>query len=43
MNKLKEGEILEELRRRGGIFEDPCPKSEGFIDKLIDLLSKKKS
>lgn len=43
MNKLKEGEILEELRRRGGIFEDPCPKSEGFIGKLIDLFSKKKS
>lgn len=25
------------------IFEDPCPKSEGFIGKLIDLFSKKKS
>ena len=43
MNKLKEGEILEELRRCGKIFEDPCPKSEGFIGKLIDLFSKKKS
>ena len=32
-----------ELRRRGTIFEDPCPKSEGFIGKLIDLFSKKKS
>lgn len=43
MNKLKEGKILEELRRRGKIFEDPCPKSESFIGKLIDLFSKKKS
>ena len=25
------------------IFEDPCPKSEGFIGKLIDLFLKKKS
>ena len=31
-----------ELRRRGTIFEDPCPKSEGFIGKLIDIFSKKK-
>ena len=29
----KENKILEELRRRGTIFEDPCPKSEGFIGK----------
>ena len=42
MNK-KEDKILEELRRRGKIFEDPCPKSEGIIDKLIDLFLKKKS
>ena len=35
--------ILDELRRRGKIFEDPCPKSEGFIGKLIDLFLKKKS
>ena len=42
MNK-KEDKILEELRRRGTIFEDPCPKSEGIIDKLIDLFLKKKS
>ena len=42
MNKLKEGKILEELRHRGGIFEDPCPKSEGIIDKLIDIFSKRK-
>ena len=39
----KENKMLEELRRHGDIFEDPCPKSEGFIGKLIDLFSKKKS
>lgn len=38
----KENKILEELRRRGGIFEDPCPKSESIIGKLIDIFSKKK-
>ena len=38
-----DSKILDELRRRGKIFEDPCPKSEGFIGKLIDLFSKKKS
>lgn len=41
--ETKDSKILEELRRRGTIFEDPCPKSEGFIGKLIDLFSKKKS
>jgi len=39
----KNSKILDELRRRGTIFEDPCPKSEGFIGKLIDLFLKKKS
>lgn len=39
----KDNKILDELRRRGKIFEDPYPKSEGFIGKLIDLFSKKKS
>lgn len=39
----KESKILDELRRHVTIFEDPCPKSEGFIGKLIDLFSKKKS
>lgn len=39
----KDNKILEELRRRGTIFEDPCPKSLNFIGKLIDLFSKKKS
>ena len=38
-----ENKILEELRRRGTIFEDPCSKSEGFIGKLIDLFLTKKS
>ena len=35
----KDNKILEELRRRGKIFEDPCLKSEGFLGKLIDLFS----
>ncbi len=39
----KESKILDELRRRGTIFEDPCPKSESIIGKLIDLFLKKKS
>lgn len=39
----KDNKLLDELRRRGTIFEDPCQKSEGFIGKLIDLFSKKKS
>lgn len=39
----KDNKILDELKRRGTIFVNPCPKSEGIIDKLIDLFSKKKS
>ena len=39
----KESKILDELRRRGTIFEDPCPQSESIIGKLIDLFLKKKS
>lgn len=39
----KDIKILDELRRRGKIFEDPCPKPEGIIGKLIDLFSKRKS
>ena len=39
----KDSKILDDLRRHGKIFEDPCPKSEGFIGKLIDLFLKKKS
>lgn len=38
----KDNKILDELRRRGTIFEDPCPKLESFIGKLIDIFSKKK-
>ena len=38
-----DNKILDELRRHGKIFEDPCPKSESFMEKLIDLFSKKKS
>ena len=41
MNK-KEDKILEELRRRGKIFEDPGPKSESILGKLIDIFSKRK-
>ncbi len=41
MNK-KEDKILEELRRRGKIFEDPCPKPESILGKLIDIFSKRK-
>ena len=38
-----ENKILEELRRRGQIFVDPCPMPVGFLGKSIDLFSKKKS
>lgn len=38
----KDNKILEELRRRGTIFEDPCPKPESFIGKLICIFTKKK-
>lgn len=37
-----DNKILDELRRCGGIFEDPCPKSESIIGKLIDIFSKRK-
>ena len=39
----KDNKILDELRRHVKIFEDPCPKSESIIGKLIDLFLKKKS
>lgn len=39
----KDNKILDELRRRGTIFEDPCPMPVDFLGKLIDLFSKKKS
>lgn len=38
----KESKLLEELRRRGGIFEDPAPKGGGITGWLIDLFTKKK-
>ena len=42
MNNI-DNKILDELRRHGKIFGDPCPKSESIIGKLIDLFLKKKS
>ena len=39
----KDSIILDELRRYGKIYEDLCQKSESFIDKLIDIFSKRKS
>ena len=41
MNK-KENKILEELRRGGGIYEDPAPEVGGFTGWLISLFTKKK-
>ena len=37
-----ENKILEELRRRGKIYEDPAPEVGGIIGWLISLLTKKK-
>ena len=37
-----ENKILEELRRRGGICEDPAPEVGGFTGWLISLFTKKK-
>ena len=37
-----ESKLLEELRRRGKIYEDPAPKIDGLTGWLIDLFSKKK-
>lgn len=33
----KDGKILDELRRHGKIYEDPCSMSESFIGKLINI------
>lgn len=41
MNK-NENKILEELRRIGGICEDPAPEIGGFTGWLINLFTKKK-
>ena len=38
----KESKLLEELRQRGKIFEDPTPKVGGLTGWLIDLFTKKK-
>ena len=37
-----EDKILEELRRRGGICEDPAPEIGGFTGWLINFFTKKK-
>lgn len=37
-----ENKILEELRRRGKIYEDPAPEVGGFTGWLISLFTKKK-
>lgn len=36
-----ENKILEELRRRGKIYENPAPEIGGFIGWLINLFNKK--
>lgn len=38
----KESKLLEELRRRGGIYEDPAPGVGGIIGWLISLFTKRK-
>ena len=38
----KDCKILDELRRYGKIYEDPCPNSESIIGKLIDIFSKRR-
>ena len=37
-----ENKIVEELRRRGKIYEDPAPEGGGFTGWLISLFTKKK-
>ena len=37
-----ENKILEELRRRGGIRDDPAPGVGGTTGRLISLFTKKK-
>ena len=37
-----ENKILDELRRRGKIYEDPAPEVGGFTGWLISLFTKKK-
>ena len=38
----KDNKILNELRRRGKIYEDPAPKVGGFTGWLRNLFAKKK-
>ena len=38
----KDNKILNELRRRGKIYEDPTPKVGGFTGALISLFTNKK-
>lgn len=38
----KDNKILNELRRRGKIYEDPAPKVGGFTGWLISLFTNKK-
>ena len=37
-----ENKILEELRRRGKIYEDPAPEIGGFTGLLMSLFTNKK-
>ena len=37
-----ENKILEELRRRGKIYEDPSPEIGAFTGLLINFFTKKK-
>ena len=38
----KDNKILNELRRRGKIYEDPAPEIGGFTGWLINFFTKKK-
>ena len=38
----KDNKFLNELRRRGKIYEDPAPEVGGFTGWLISLFTKKK-
>lgn len=37
-----ENKILDELRRKGKIYEDPAPEVGGFTGWLISLFTKRK-
>ena len=38
----RQNKILEELRRRGGVYEDPAPEVGGFTGWLMILFTNKK-